>query len=164
MEHSISLKAPDSLKAPGENAPCKDLLLRERILRERALQDRARHRAFSLPLGHFDRGHPELFRSDTHWPYFERLRKADPVQHTKESMFGPYWSVTKYRNIIGVESNHSAFSSAAPSAGITIRERSAECLKTPPRKDVFDGIGRSAKSRPAKSRSIAPRSIAPGIN
>jgi hypothetical protein len=25
MEHSISLKAPDSLKAPGENAPCKDL-------------------------------------------------------------------------------------------------------------------------------------------
>jgi hypothetical protein len=81
-------------------------------------------------------------------------------------MFGPYWSVTKYRNIIGVESNHSAFSSAEPSAGITIRERSAECLKTLPRKDVFHGIGqvRSVKSRSAKSRSIAPRSIAPGIN
>jgi hypothetical protein len=135
--------------------PLQGPILRERILRERALQDRARHCAVSLPLGHFDRGHPELFRSDTHWPYFDRLRKADPVQHTKESMFGPYWSVTKYRNIIGVESNHLAFSSAAPSAGITIRERSAECLKTLPRKDVFDS---------AKSRSIAPRSIAPGIN
>jgi len=36
--------------------------------------DAARERAFALPLGDFDPGHPELFRSDTHWPYFDRVR------------------------------------------------------------------------------------------
>jgi hypothetical protein len=46
----------------------------------------------SLPLADFDPGHPELFRTDSHWPYFDRLRRDEPVHHCKESMFGPYWT------------------------------------------------------------------------
>ena len=65
---------------------------------------------------------PELFRSDTLWPYFDRLRKEDPVHYCKDSMFGPYWSVTKYNDIMAVDTNHSAFSSAAALGGITIRD------------------------------------------
>ena len=38
-------------------------------------QKAARERALSLPLSEFDPGDPELFRSDTHWAYFDRLRK-----------------------------------------------------------------------------------------
>ncbi len=34
----------------------------------------AREKANSMSLEDFDPGHPELFRSDTHWPYFDRLR------------------------------------------------------------------------------------------
>ena len=37
----------------------------------------ARTRAFSMPLADLNPGDPELFRTDTHWPYFERLR-ANP--------------------------------------------------------------------------------------
>ncbi|WP_027578782.1 cytochrome P450 [Bradyrhizobium sp. Ai1a-2] len=82
--------------------------------------DSARERALSLPLEEFDPGDPELFRSDTHWPYFDRLRKEDPVHYTSDSMFGPYWSITKYDDIMDVETNHEVFSSASALGGITL--------------------------------------------
>ncbi len=53
-------------------------------------QDTARERARSLPLQEFNPGDPELFRSDTHWPYFDRLRREEPVHYCKDSVFGPY--------------------------------------------------------------------------
>ncbi len=37
-------------------------------------------------------------------------------------MFGPYWSVTKYNDIMEIETNHQVFSSAASLGGITIRD------------------------------------------
>jgi cytochrome P450 len=85
-------------------------------------QNAARERAYSIPLEQFDPGDPELFRSDTFWPYFDRLRKEDPVHYCKDSAFGPYWSVTKYNDIMDIETNHSVFSSAASLGGITIRD------------------------------------------
>ncbi|MES2722669.1 MAG: hypothetical protein V4656_05915, partial [Pseudomonadota bacterium] len=54
----------------------------------------ARDRAYSTPLEDFHVGDPELFRTDTHWPWFERLRAEDPVHYCKASPFGPYWSVS----------------------------------------------------------------------
>ena len=75
-----------------------------------------------LPLEEFDPGDPELFRTDSFWPYFDRLRKEDPVHYCKDSMFGPYWSITKYNDIMDIETNHAVFSSAASLGGITIRD------------------------------------------
>ena len=37
-------------------------------------------------------------------------------------MFGPYWSVTKYNDIMDVDTNHAVFSSASALGGITIRD------------------------------------------
>ncbi len=85
-------------------------------------QKAARDLAWSTPLEQFNPGDPELFRSDSFWPYFDRLRKEDPVHYCKDSMFGPYWSVTKYNDIMDVETNHAVFSSAASLGGITIRD------------------------------------------
>ena len=85
-------------------------------------REAARERAYSLPLDEFDPGDPELFRSDTFWPYFDRLRQEAPVHYTKDSMFGPYWSVTRYNDIMDIETNHAVFSSAAALGGITIRD------------------------------------------
>ena len=85
-------------------------------------QNAARERAYSIPLEQFDPGNPELFRSDTFWPYFDRLRKEAPVHYCRDSVFGPYWSVTKYNDIMDIETNHSVFSSAASLGGITIRD------------------------------------------
>jgi cytochrome P450 len=84
--------------------------------------DALRERASSLPLEQFDPGDPELFRTDTFWPYFDRLRREDPVHYCKDSMFGPYWSVTRYGDIMDIETNHAVFSSASALGGITIRD------------------------------------------
>ena len=85
-------------------------------------QNAARDRARSIPLDQYDPGDPELYRTDSFWPYFDRLRREDPVHYCKDSMFGPYWSVTKYNDIMDVDTNHAVFSSASALGGITIRD------------------------------------------
>jgi cytochrome P450 len=85
-------------------------------------QQAAREHAFSTPLEQFNPGDPELYRTDSFWPYFDRLRNEDPVHYCKDSMFGPYWSVTKYNDIMDVDTNHAVFSSASALGGITIRD------------------------------------------
>jgi len=65
-------------------------------------QKAARARAYATPLSEFDPGHPELFKTDSFWPYFDRLRKEEPVHYCKDSMFGPYWSITKYNDIMDI--------------------------------------------------------------
>jgi len=86
------------------------------------LADEARERAYSMPLDDFHPGDPDLFRTNTHWPYFERLRAEDPVHYTPDSEFGAYWSVTRYDDIMAVDTNHGVFSSEAALGGITIRD------------------------------------------
>jgi len=86
----------------------------------------ARELAYATPLEEFDVGHPELFRSNTFWPYFERLRREDPVHYCRASMFGPYWSVTKYNDIMQVDTSHGVYSSEASLGGITIRDAPPE--------------------------------------
>jgi cytochrome P450 len=77
------------------------------------LKAEARARAYAMPLDEINVAEPELFRSDTMWPYFERLRKEDPIHYHKEGLHeeGPYWSVTKYNDIMAVDTNHAVFSS-----------------------------------------------------
>ena len=67
---------------------------------------------YSVPLDRIDVSDAELFETDTLWGYFARLRKEDPVHHCAASDFGPYWSVTRYHDIVHVEKNPEIFSSA----------------------------------------------------
>ncbi len=73
---------------------------------------------YSIPLDKVDPSHPSLFLHGTHWDHLKRLREEDPVHYHEESMFGPYWSVTKYEDIMHVDSNHQVFSSLAKKGGI----------------------------------------------
>jgi cytochrome P450 len=75
------------------------------------LRQAARAKAYSMPIEEIQPADPELFRSDTLWPYFERLRAEDPVHHAVDEEVGPYWSVTKFKDIMEVDSNHQVFSS-----------------------------------------------------
>ena len=111
--------------------------------------DAARDRAWTLPLADFNPGDPELFRSDTFWPYFERLRAEEPVHYCRDSMFGPYWSVTKYDDIMSVETNHAAFSSAAGLGGITIRDAGVDY-----RRPSF--IAMDPPTHSAQRKTVAP--------
>ena len=104
--------------------------------------DEARARAYSMPLEDMHPGDPDLFRTNTHWPYFERLRAEDPVHWCKDSEFGPYWSITRYNDIMAVDTNHEVFSSDAMMGGITIRDarqdhrRPSFIAMDPPKHDV----------------------------
>jgi cytochrome P450 len=89
---------------------------------EAARAQSARDKAYSTPLKDFQVAEPELFRSDTLWPWFERLRAEDPVHLTEEGPNGRYWSVTRHADIIAVDSNHGAFSSSSELGGITLQD------------------------------------------
>lgn len=73
-----------------------------------------------IPLDQLDPSHPSLFEADTVHPYFARLREEDPVHYVSESMYGPFWCVTKYRDIVEMEKAHDIFSSEQRHGGITI--------------------------------------------
>src|SRR3954466_10040709 len=112
-------------------------------------QQAARERARSIPLGDFDVSNPELFTTDSFWPYFDRLRREDPVHYCKDSMFGPYWSVTKYNDIMDIETNHAVFSSAASLGGITIRDTAMDL-----RRESFIAMDQTRHS--AQRKTVAP--------
>ncbi|HTP78163.1 MAG TPA: cytochrome P450 [Rhizomicrobium sp.] len=84
--------------------------------------------ANSIPLDAIDVSRLDLWSSDTHWPYFERLRKEDPVHYCATSEFGPYWSITKYNDIMAVDTNHQVFSSHRE---ITIFDESKDDTELP---------------------------------
>jgi len=80
----------------------------------------ARDAAYSTPLKDFQVADPELFRSDTLWPWFERLRAEDPVHLTEDGPQGRYWSVTRHADIVAVDSHHGVYSSSGRLGGVTL--------------------------------------------
>jgi cytochrome P450 len=101
----------------------------------------ARAHAYSLPLGDIDVANPKLFHADVVFPYFERLRREDPVHYAESPTFGAYWSITRYKDIMAVDMNHRQFSSEAALGGITIAATGNTALPMfiamdPPRHDV----------------------------
>jgi cytochrome P450 len=67
--------------------------------------------ADTTSLATLDVSRPERFQAETHWPYFARLRRDDPVHFCPDSPYGPYWSITRYDDIVSIEANHRQFSS-----------------------------------------------------
>ena len=109
---------------------------------------------YSVPLEAIDVSQAALFENDKHWPYFERLRNEDPVHYCPDSMFGPYWSVTKFDDIVYIEKNHELFSSAP---GIVLADRPDDFQTVnfigmdPPQHD---------EQRKAVQGVVAPRNLA----
>ncbi len=94
---------------------------------------------WTLPLDQIDVADARIFQDDV-WPdWFARLRRDDPVHFTNESQFGPYWSVTKYKDIMKVETNPQVYSSAS---GITLLDQETQyrlamfIAMDPPKHDV----------------------------
>jgi len=66
---------------------------------------------YSIPLEKIDVTDSELWSTDTHWGYFERLRSEAPVHYCADSEFGRYWSVTTFDHIVEVEKDPETYSS-----------------------------------------------------
>ena len=70
---------------------------------------------------------------------FRRMRKNDPVHYCPDSPFGPYWSVTRYQDIMTVDTTHGVFSSEG---GITVVDQDEDfrlpmfIAMDPPKHDV----------------------------
>ncbi|MBY8964397.1 cytochrome P450 [Algiphilus sp. NNCM1] len=65
----------------------------------------------TLALDEVDLSNPFLYRQGEWGPYFKRLRDEAPVHYLKNSPFGPFWSVTRYEDILFVDKHHELFSS-----------------------------------------------------
>jgi len=113
--------------------------------------------AYSMHLDDIDVSNPELFRTETMWPYFERLRKEDPVHYCPQSRVGPYWSVTKYNDIMNVETNHAVFSSDIAHGGIGIQD-----VKLEYRRESF--IAMDEPKHYEQRRTVAPMFTPPNLD
>jgi cytochrome P450 len=116
--------------------------------------------AWSLPLEALNPAQADLFANDAMWPIFDRLRKEAPVHYTADSEYGAYWSVTRYADIMAVDTNHQVFSSAD---GIVLQtlEAKAEADKRP-RGNSFiamDPPGHDVQ-RKTVSPAVAPANLA----
>ena len=118
----------------------------------------ARAEIYALPLEKLNPAQPALFQADAMWPIFERLRAEDPVHYCEEHEFGPYWSITKYNDIMAIDTNHQVFSSDFMLGGITIAGGQANMdplpmfiAMDPPKHDV---------QRKAVSPAVSPHNLA----
>ena len=134
-----------------------------KIATDDAAEDAAAE-AYATPLAELNPAKAARFQSDSIWPYFERLRREAPVHFTAESEFGPYWSITRWDDIMAVDTNHEAFSSAE---GIALANLEAiaeqEKLFGPRRRGAgfitMDEPDHSVR-RKAVSPTVAPNNIA----
>jgi len=90
-------------------------------LESAALSTAAGARAAALPLEELNPADPQGFVDDTVGHLFERLRREDPVHRSHSPVPGidGYWSVTRYRDIMHVDTNHHIYSSED---GITLMD------------------------------------------
>ncbi len=109
---------------------------------------------YDVPLAQIDVSQSALYEKDLFWPYFERLRKEDPVHYCANSDFGPYWSITKFDDIVYVEKNHDLFSSEW---GIVLGDR-PEDFETP--NFISMDPPKHDQQRKAVQGVVAPRNLA----
>lgn len=78
-----------------------------------------------MPVEALDPAQPALFAADAIWPIFERLRDEDPVHFFDSPQYGPFWSVTRWADILAVDSDHTTFSSAQGTSLLSVESERA---------------------------------------
>ncbi len=114
-----------------------------------------RDAAETIPLDTLDMSQASRFENDSIGPYFARLRREAPVHYCANSIFGPYWSITKYQDIMAVDSNHKVFSSHG---GITLLDPPSDDIRMP----MFIAMDppKHDEQRKAVSPIVAPANLA----
>jgi len=113
-----------------------------------------RDKAWSMPLAQIDPSKGYLFEHDYVGWYFERLRRDDPVHLARSKRFGPYWSVTTYKDIMAVDTDHATYSSDAHLGGISLAEA--------PGPEVFPSFIAMDPPRHDEQRKTVSPIVAPG--
>ncbi len=114
----------------------------------------ARAEAANMPLDQIDPASLQFFADGVELPYFERLRRDDPVHHAVSPWAGPYWSVTRYADIMHVDTHPAIFSSAWTHGGITL-------FDPPPEEQLPMFIAMDPPVHDAQRKAVQPI-VAPG--
>ena len=123
----------------------------------RELRTYGRAEAFSMPIETIDPTNAFWFQSNTILDFFERLRRDDPVHFNQNNALGRFWSVTKYKDIMQVDTSHGIYSSDWTHGGIGLADAPLEkrtpsfINMDPPKHDV---------QRKAVSPIVAPANLA----
>ncbi len=117
-----------------------------------------RTHAATVPLDQLDVSDPQLYHDDVWQPYFERLRRDDPIHYVADSPYGPYWAVTRYKDIIHLEVNHKVFSSSWELGGIRIEDQPAGFQR--PSFILLDPPGGHDEQRLVVSPTVNPINLA----
>ncbi|MCC6919164.1 MAG: cytochrome P450 [Alphaproteobacteria bacterium] len=113
-----------------------------------------RGEAWSVPLETLDPSEGTLYQRGLLHGYLKRLRQEDPVHWSPTGPSGPFWSITKFNDIVAIDSNHKLFSSERD---ITVGDQMPEFAPTnfiaadPPRHDV---------QRRSVTPAVAPQRLA----
>ena len=78
--------------------------------------------AYSVPIDQLNITDPEIWRQGAYWDRFKRMRDEAPLHYTPDSFVGPFWSVTRYHDIMAVDVDHKRFSSSWKHGGIVLGE------------------------------------------
>ncbi|MBL8773532.1 MAG: cytochrome P450 [Phenylobacterium sp.] len=113
--------------------------------------------AWSTPIEALNPAQADLFAHDAMWPIFDRLRKEAPVHWSAPNEeFDGYWSVSRYQDIMAVDTNHEVFSSAD---GIVLQTREAKIeADKRPRGNSF--IGMDPPGHDVQRKTVSP-AVAP---
>lgn len=65
----------------------------------------------ALPVHQLDVADPRMFQYDYWHDLFARLRAESPIHYQPDSPAGPFWSVTRYEDIVAIERDAETFSS-----------------------------------------------------
>jgi cytochrome P450 len=114
----------------------------------------ARHHAQTMPLDEIDMSATDLYRNGVELPYFARLRRDAPVHWQPSGQFGAFWSVTKFNDIMAVDTNHEAFSSDWRRGGISV-------IELPPRAQLPSFIAMDPPRHDDERKVVTPI-VAPG--
>ena len=60
---------------------------------------------YAIPLARIDVSNPRLYQTDVIGAYFARLRREAPVHYCAESAYGPFWSLTRYQDIVAINAD-----------------------------------------------------------
>ncbi len=107
-------------------------------------------------LASMDVSDPALFQNDTWQPLFQRLRRECPVHYCSDSPYGPYWSITRYQDIMDVELNDAVFSSSAEFGGTQIKDNAGGKLPSFIRMDRPEHTGHRKTVAPI----VGPKNLA----
>ncbi|MGR3450788.1 MAG: cytochrome P450, partial [Paracoccus sp. (in: a-proteobacteria)] len=80
--------------------------------------EESREAAYATPLDQYTVAQADRFANDTIWPWLQRLREEAPVHWSETGDYEPHWSVTRYEDIMAIDTDHRRFSSAE---GITLQ-------------------------------------------